>query len=297
MKILIVGTVRNVASGIEREFHRLVQKISPNFEIEFFLVESDSDDKTVLKLRFLQTKITNFQFVSEGRLIEEIPDRIERLRHCRNRYVEYIRRNHLQNKWDFVLVMDFDGMNNLLDERGLLSCIEDNRSWDACFPVQRHGYYDLLALRHKYWMPENCFEELEWWKTFVPSNSYTLRVMSRISHYFAIDRVKREKFYSKMLVFNQQNDWIKVDSAFGGAAIYKTDIFREHDYSKVGNIDYGCEHVDLHMSLATENRKLYINPKFVNSSWNSYNLNKLFLVRLYRSRNLSVRKLLYKFRK
>lgn len=297
MKLLIVGTVRNLASRIENEINTLLRKLSSNFDIDFFIIESDSNDSSITKLQKLQDDLKEFKFQTAGKLQSELPDRIERLRYCRNLYVNYIRDNYSEKSWDFTLVVDFDGMNHQLDAKGLLSCIQDEREWDGCFPVQARGYYDLLALRHRFWMPGNCFEEIEWWKTVLVNETERFRYFGRLRRYLAIDEIKREKFYSKMLQLKSLSDWIQVDSAFGGAALYKTAVFMKHDYSRIENSDHRCEHVDFNLKLKNDNAKLFINPKFINSNWNSYNLNRIFLVRLYRSRNLSVRRILLKTRR
>ena len=61
--------------------------------IEYFFVESDSDDQTLKSLEKILNQKSNFQFESFGRLRTDLPLRTERLAICRNRCLEYLRSN------------------------------------------------------------------------------------------------------------------------------------------------------------------------------------------------------------
>ena len=73
---------------------------------------------------------------------------------------------------------------------------------------------------------------------------------------------------------------IKVDSAFGGFALYKSKSFMVSEYDPSAN---GCsEHVDFHRNLGKCNYQFFINTSLINNWFNVYNLNKITLIRLAR---------------
>jgi hypothetical protein len=75
-----------------------------------------------------------------------------------------------------------------------------------------------------------------------------------------------------------------VQSSFGGLAIYKAKLCQFADYSP--KVDFGqirCEHVDLNLKLSQAGFKLFINPSLINSSWNTYNVNRIKIVRRIRT--------------
>lgn len=75
--------------------------------VEFCLVESDSTDQTVEGIQELGDRGFKIELISPGLLEKNIPDRIERLRYCRNPYAEYIHDNAI--KYDYMAVADFEG--------------------------------------------------------------------------------------------------------------------------------------------------------------------------------------------
>ncbi len=290
-RILIVGTVRNVEKTLARDVSIIDSALKENWSKSYYFVESDSTDKSGEELERLKNKYTDVSFVCLGNLQTVIPNRIERIRHCRQVYVDKIRESLGQEKWDFVLICDLDGINNALKSDYLESCFDSPITWDACFPVQTHGYYDLFALRHPIWMPQNIFTHVKSLEKKVSSKfERNPKPLDNLKKYLEIDRIKRDHFYSKMLKLQNRPEWISVNSAFGGLGVYKAEIFLNHDYTYLGlEEETYSEHIDLHFSMVNSGLKLYINPKFINSSWNSYNLNRHFIVRLYRRLGLRLR--------
>ena len=65
--------------------------------------------------------------------------------------------------------------------------------------------------------------------------------------------------YAKMIAIPADHDWIEVNSAFGGLAIYRKNLFEDVAYE--GTSDNGeeiCEHVPLHRSMRSKGARLYI---------------------------------------
>jgi hypothetical protein len=217
-----------------------------------------------------------------GNLREVVPDRVDRIRFCRNIYVNYIRSLDPNYLPDYTVVADLDGINSSIDKMAFDSCfIRDD--WDVVVSNQTQGYYDIYALRAKNWQEIDCFAALNDLKSQIPiNNSSKFDLFSRIKFLIYYDRARQKAIYSKMRKIKKSEPWIKIYSGFGGLAIYKTNIFKKYDYSKSVEGISESEHVTLHQKLINDEKKIYINPKFVNSRWNTYNINKFFLVRQIR---------------
>jgi hypothetical protein len=85
-----------------------------------------------------------------------------------------------------------------------------------------------------------------------------------------------------MVRINKKDPWIEIESGYGGAAIYKTKVFLEYDYSKEFTI-IEADSVSLHRKLLRDKGKIFINPSFINSHFNTYNLNRYFIIRIIRN--------------
>ena len=284
-KVILVGTISNADKQLEQDFARVYKSLHFFEEVDVFLVESDSSDATIDVLNRIGKKIPNFNYVSLGNLKSVIPNRIERIRKCRNMYVEYIRNRIDLKKWDYVVVADLDGMNSALKSDSILRVFSSQTSWDACFPNQKFGYYDLYALREESWMPRDCFQELNSRKSEIPKRELGhFHLLNKLRNILDYDRARKLVLYNKMHVISKRAKWIEVNSAFGGLAIYKSKWFIDFDYSKFSESNVlVSEHVDFNLKCTNAKAKFYIVPKFIISNWNEYNINKIFMVRQLRS--------------
>ena len=105
MNFLVVGTVRNCEKNIFKTIKCIDKGLNFANKLEYFFVESDSDDQTLKSLDKLSKKKNNFKFMSFGSLRTNIPLRTERLAICRNRCLEYLRSK--ENSWaEYLIVVD-----------------------------------------------------------------------------------------------------------------------------------------------------------------------------------------------
>lgn len=283
-RILLVGLVRNVAKTLRTEVlekKRLFENLAP---VDVYLVESDSIDGTQEILEQLSVEDSNIEYRCLGNLAIYIPNRIERLRFCRNVYVNYVRKFPV-NTWEYVVVLDWDGINSRLSLEGIQDAFSKKRDWDACFPVQSRGYYDLLALREKTWMPVNPFLKIRDDISLLKLHAKTDALIFKILREYKIERIRKRELYDKMKIFRRQSELINVESAFGGMGIYQSEIFHSVNYDVFGYQEE-CEHVDFHKRAISQGYRLCINPKMINSGWNSYNINRFLFIRLYRKLGL-----------
>ena len=130
-----------------------------------------------------------------------------------------------------------------------------------CAANQRGPYYDIWALRHKNWSPNDCWAQYKFLNIYDPDTEKNI--------YSSV--------YSRMITLPINSAWIEVDSAFGGLAIYKKELFNIAEY--VGLDEHGeevCEHVHFHNRLKQHGAKLFINPQLINAEYTEHTAHLLF---------------------
>jgi glycosyltransferase involved in cell wall biosynthesis len=250
LNLAIVGLARNCEKTIRADIQRIKRASSNAKSIKWLIVESDSTDNTVIELKKLQNEVENFQFAPLGMLAKTIPKRTERISYCRNFYAEKIRTDDSFKDINFIAVVDLDGINDKITQKAFESCWERS-DWDMCAANQDGPYFDIWALRHEEWCPGDC------WAQYKFLSQYSLDIEKNLWG----------SVYSKMITIAKDSEWIEVDSAFGGLAIYKKTAFDVCRY--VGITEKGeefCEHVHFHQQLKSNGAKLYINPKLINAT-------------------------------
>jgi len=279
--LLVTGTIRNGETTLLREFAKTSKATSFFNDVSYFLVESDSNDRTLEILKSIKAKNSNFSYVSLGNLSERVPEQYNRIRYCRNIYVEYIRSLNESIRPSFVLVLDLDGMNSALSSKSLNSCFLRN-DWDAVLSNQTFGYYDILALRHNKWQENDWRDNHDHFKSNLCRVEFSkFKITNKFRIFLQLDLAEYMAIYSKMVRIPRRSPWIRVESGFGGAALYKSEVFLKYDYTKEFETRE-TDHVTLHRKLVRSGGKIFINPKFINSHFNTYNLNRYYLIRILR---------------
>ena len=250
-KVLIVGLVRNCQDTIEREVQIINSAFSEAKTVNWLVIESDSDDKTLATLEKLSENV-KFAFITLGKLRKQYPKRTERIAKCRNRYLHELRVNKKYDHIDYVVVADLDGVNSELTKTAVKSCWKFAEEWDACFANQSKVYYDIWALRHKTWCPNDCWKTYEFF----------------LNHGMSKHRALHAAVYSRMFNIDSNEDPIEVNSAFGGLGIYKKHAILTSAYIGLDdNKEEICEHVNLHTTMRDKGLKLYIIPSLINCGW------------------------------
>jgi hypothetical protein len=276
-KVIVVGLVRNCGKSLEREYRRLLKACGSLEVIDSFFIESDSSDNSLDILKYLSSLDPNLHYESLGDLVSTIPDRIERIRFCRNQYVGYIRSKYLEGLVDFVIVADMDGINSALTRYSVDSCFQGN-TWDCVFSNQLLGISDLLALRADNWIEEDYLVELEQSRTDLRKMPESDNIFRKIAQLLRYDKTRRTIIYNRMRCIGIGKELIPVDSAFGGIGIYRSWCFFHEDYTTEQS-PQECEHVSFHKKLQASGANMYINPRFINSIINTFNINKFFIIR------------------
>jgi len=249
LNFLIVGLVRDCADQILTTIQRLESAFCFANKMAFLLVESDSSDNSIQVLSEIASKHKSFSFETLGSLRSKYPKRADRIAKCRNHYLELIKTRQDYEQVDYVVVADFDGVNSDLTEQSVKSCWERD-DWTVCAANQAAPYYDIWALRHTLWSPNDCWEQA--------------RFLERtgLSHFRSVCA----SVYSRMINIPPSANWIEVDSAFGGLAIYRKSALENVCYRGLDQAgEEVCEHVSLHEQIRSQGGRIFINPAMINA--------------------------------
>lgn len=262
---VICGLTRNSEKYIFDEIQRINRVFPKDVTRRWFVVESDSQDRTVDDLEKLSKTLNDFEFTSLGKLEETYSNRLERLAHCRNTYLSWAR--EIQSEFDYMLILDLDRLNKKLNWQSIEKTLESQVEWDVAFANQEALYYDMFALRHPVWSPSDPFT----YKNFLRGIGY--------SEFHA----GKKAIVDRMLRIPSHLPPIPVDSAFGGAAIYRASALKEGSYSAfTKNGEEVCEHVTFNLFLRNRGLKLYIFPNFINARWTEHTWKQMGILRFIR---------------
>ena len=265
-ELVILGICRDVGEPLTENLERLQFAFNDFSKVHMRVVESDSSDSTVEVLRRYRANNPDFDFESLGMLESTIPDRWERIAFCRNRAAELLLSDIRLRNCRWVVVADLDGINSEITPQAVISSWSRS-DWDVCTANQGAPYYDVFALRHPTWSPNDC------WR-------YEAELIDKGTHPIVAREVA---IYSRQKLIPIDAEWVPVDSAFGGLAIYKREFYLLGEYAgKTGNGARTCEHVPFHEDLKAAGARIYINPTLINSYWNEHNYKHSFLNRAKR---------------
>jgi len=253
--VMVVGVVKNIEKTLKKDIQILSNALGFFKEIHWFLVESESNDKSVDILAEIKKNNDNFNYQSLGTSIKSNTNRTEILAAARNAYLVYLREEIDQNEFPYIVVADFNLLNNKLSHNSILTSWS-NDNWDVVTANQSGPYYDIWALRHPLWAPNDCWEHHRFIRNYVrfPESALTFAIRSR------------------MLRINKKSNWIRVDSSFGGFAIYKSQfLFMNNYYDGLDeNGKMVCEHVTFHKKLTENGARIYINPAMINTKYTDH---------------------------
>jgi hypothetical protein len=145
------------------------------------------------------------------------------------------------------LKADVDGVNQDLTEKAVLSCWT-HENWDMMAANQPFRYYDLWAVRHPFWNPSDHG-----------------KLYSELAPVFGEKNALRLAYKARELSISSKTQPIQVISAFGGLAIYRSEIYLKSEYEGLNSEgEMVCEHVPFNISLYDRGAELFINPSLVN---------------------------------
>jgi len=265
--VIVVGIVKNISKSIRLDIENLGKSLSFFKEVHWFLVESGSSDNSKETLAELAQENANLNY----RCIDIISDtentRTENMAKARNEYLHYLHNGDNMNKYSYVVVADFNLLNSQISRSSILSSWVRS-DWDVVTANQSGPYYDIWALRHPFWSPNDCWQQHAFLRQYVKFPEIAMTYSMR----------------SRMLNIPKNSEWINVDSAFGGLAIYKSKILKSESFY-IGKNSQGqniCEHVPFHKFLTDAGAKIFVNPAMINARYTDHSRRMTFVYALYR---------------
>src|SRR5215471_6556117 len=214
--VVIVGCARDCETFLPAVLQNVATIASLYSEAAFIFVENDSTDNTrEILQKWLSGRANSLLICLDGLIIRE-QRRSARLAIARNIYMDALHQ-HQFVEFDHLVVLDFDGPNaDFIPERSLLAAITFLNSAPrnaAVFANQVPHYYDIWALRHDAWCPEDCWVQVENRPIYLPRHRAIERYVTTRQLNIPIDTPP-----------------VLVRSAFGGLGIYKLDFVRTARY-------------------------------------------------------------------
>jgi hypothetical protein len=246
---LVTGIARDCEKSIRKTLKSIKSLLGSDASISYFIVESDSTDRTLKTLESTKAVEQDFHFISLGNLVGSVPDRIQRIAICRNSYLEHL--DQLAKSGanpDYVVIADFDGVNNRISNIHSSTTLF-SQSKVVC-ANQFGAYYDILALRKTGWVEED----------------YRLAVRRDISRGAGNIEAYIKNVSANQRKIHRTSPTIQVESAFGGLAIYPATALAGVRYTPalIGTNLYECEHVSLNSEVRNRGYDIEIQPGLQN---------------------------------
>ena len=241
LRLAVVACAFNVEKDIDK-FRKHVEPIVDLFHesSRIFIVESDSTDNTLAKLR----QWPRAEVYTYGNLTKTIPLRTERIAYCRN---ELLKKAHALEP-DYMLMLDLDIFAANITSF-LTNFDYETDDWSVMTANLMEYYYDIWALRT---MSDSILNYDIWhrvWALLI----YNKNCFTSLKKY--INDIHQKPY-------SPDRDLLEVRSAFGGAGLYKMEAVEGCYYS---GESLTCEHVPFHVCIRERNQgRVFINPKFTN---------------------------------
>lgn len=246
-RAVFVGCARNSAVFIP-DVLRNVERLAATYkEAAFIFVGNDSDDETDDLLREWTGQRNSAYSVFLPGLAKRHPLRTDRLAIARNEYLRRATSARFGN-FDHLVVLDFDDVASAaIDVMAFARAKEEldaSPGTTAVFANSLPVYYDVWALRHHTWSPDDCWLSGGSGESTADGTSEDAEVRVR----------------ARQIFISPDAEPIAVTSAFGGLGIYKLAKIRNAAYHGLyADGTERCEHVPFNETLAAKGQ-LYILP-------------------------------------
>ena len=257
INIIIYGTIRNIEEHFTQSFTNLEILVSFFKKAQIIIFENDSTDKTRnMLISWYNSNNTRHNIhkhiILEDNLDALYPLRAKRLAYCRNKILEYIFDNQLNNEYTYAIHCDMDNRFWCIDYESICNSFQyPLDSWDVMTCVNKNKkYYDYWALRvDNCWFNKNIFSCEAGW----PETNF---------------RTKTHEFID---LLNKTSNLLRTNSSFNGLGIYKLSSMKNCRY----NADYNCkkckktknqclednDHIGLHKNMIKKKCNIFINTK------------------------------------
>ena len=223
--------------------------IHGKFDSNLIIVDSDSNNEIKELLSNKSKNNEKITSINEDNLDVTIPSRIKRIAYCRNLCLKIVYENNDKlNKIYIPCDLDVDLFSQInfefLDD--LISQSVKHENSFALFPVSIPKYYDILALRSKNWVNFNSQLVNSKFKKIIKIGSFFWNYLFVFRYQWTVEKIRKRK--------------VKINSAFGGIAIYNISALNEkvfYDYSK-SNTEFISEHLSFNH---------YFSEKKMDTNW------------------------------
>lgn len=251
-RVVFCGIVRDCDTNLSRNT-KTIEKLCEYFlDYRVVIFENNSRDNTKNILRQWASKnnkviaIINDFDESKYKNIPKSPSyylpnsrkRIQKYVDYRNMYMEYL--DGMDFKSDYTVILDMDV--HRIDVKGFITSFGNKLEWDV---ITANGYSTSTKMKRRY------------------HDTYALCELGNENNYQSIpDIIAYRKIFAHL---RKGMPFIRVFSAYGGLAIFKSQVLHGAKYSIIYNnyegVEVRCEHFSLFKLLAERGyNKVYINP-------------------------------------
>jgi hypothetical protein len=248
--VVVCCVAKDIRKTFLNDFRKINWALSSFKTVNWIIVESNSSDDSAFFLQDFAKLHPEVHTVTLGNDEKAGLTRTQILARARNQYLEIVFTNPFYSNADYLAIADLNGLNNKISPKSVQSSFEID-DWDFCTANQSGPYYDIWALRHPLWSPNDCWEQLSFYRSYNKRPNYTLNAAVNV----------------RMITIPVDSPPISVDSAFGGFGLLRLST-KALGISYEGISNEGkqiCEHVSFCESLRKQDGKIYINPKMINT--------------------------------
>lgn len=251
-KVVFCGMVRDCAKELNHNITTIEEIGSYFSDYRIVIFENNSKDDTKLVLtRWMSNNkrvnaiVNDFDETKYQQIPKDpsyyLPNcrrRIQKYVDYRNMYMEYLDQMDFESDYTVILDMDVDR----IDVKGFITSFGNKLEWDV---ITANGYSTSSSLRRRY------------------HDTYALCEFGDENNLQSIpDIISYREIFGPI---KKGMPFIRVFSAYGGLAIFKSNILRGMRYSIIYNnykgVEVRCEHFSLFKQLSESGyAKVFINP-------------------------------------
>ncbi len=253
--LVICALAKNVEKHLSKSLNNIMKIVNRFEDYRIIIVENDSTDNTRGILEKWSKQNDKIKLITFNNLYNSsIKWREQVIAFCRNVCIREVKKLGEFDDFStipYTLMVDIDEVltSDKLTFEGVYSNIQhmnQNEKIGALCAIVDGPYYDIYALRNEE-CSYNCWEKVRFDR-------------GDLSYDEAVEKFvdSHRKDYSK------DENLIPVDSAFGGAAIYRNSIWTQCCYKGLDEKEsFICEHVSVCNQLKEKGFEIYLNPKFI----------------------------------
>lgn len=244
-----------VFMGVARDCARHLPAVLENIDrfaglydrARFVFVVSDCRDDTAERLRrWLGERGRDGTLIDLGMLEPSLPRRTERIARARNEGLEEVARR--ADGFDHLVVADLDDVLArpvpIEGFRAAVAWLDGDPSRAAVFAGATPRYYDVWALRHDRWCPDDCWHPI-WGR---PDGE-------------SFEAAKFREVFARQVALPADLPPVAVRSAFGGLGIYRLPFALAARYRGVDSQDRDVsEHVAFNAAILAAGGALFVVP-------------------------------------